>query len=364
MLANAVISSYTGWDQEYKENRDQYDVIFAKAMGGDTGGIQKLEDTTAHITGRKYSVACASATDALLFSLQSNGIGPGDEVLVTNFSFISTSSCITMAGATPVFCDIDLDTYHVSVDSMERMISDKTKAVIYTHLFGNMCDMTAVIAFCKLHGLILIEDSAQSLGSSYGNTIAGSIGNCSVISFNTNKVVSGITGGGVMLTDNPSIAARGIQLRMHGGTPHNFEMVGRMSKMFPANADVINFRLQFLDRWQLKRQMVADRYNDGLSDLPIIIQKPSWELNHNYHKYVIRFCDNKTRNVVRSRLNATVHYERPLSENTMYDTINHRKDAYINSKLACNTILSLPIHPWMMDEEVDHIIQQIRDTLI
>ncbi len=364
MLANAVMPSYTGWDREYRENRSHYDNIFAKSMGGDVSGIQELENTTARITGRKYSIACGSATDALLFSLQSNDVGPGDEVLVTNFSFISTSSCITMAGATPVFCDIDLDTYHVSVASMERMISDKTKAVIYTHLFGNMCDMTAVIAFCKLHGLILIEDSAQSLGSSYGNTIAGSIGNCSVISFNANKVVAGITGGGVMVTDNPSAATRARQLRMHGGTPHNFEVVGRMSKMFSINADVINFRLQFLDQWQLKRQLVADRYNDGLSDLPIIIQKPSRNLNHNYHKYVIRFCDNNIRNVVRSRLNATVHYERPLSENTMYDTINHRKDTYINSKVACDTILSLPIHPWMMGEEVDHIIQQIRDILL
>lgn len=363
MLANAVISSYTGWDQEYKENRDQYDVIFARAMGGDTGGIQKLEDTTAHITGRKYSVACASATDALLFSLQSNDIGPGDEVLVTNFSFISTSSCITMAGATPVFCDIDLDTYHISLASMKRMVTDKTKAVIYTHLFGNMCDTTAVIEFCKLHGLILIEDAAQSLGSSYGNTIAGSIGTCSVISFNSNKVVAGIAGGGVMLTDNPNVAARARLLRMHGGTPHNFEMVGRMSKMFDINADVINFRLQFLDQWQLKRQIIADRYSDGLSDLPITIQKPSWNLNHNYHKYVIRFSDNLTRNTVKDQLGAMIHYKRPLSENTMYDVINHRKDSYINSRVACDTILSLPIHPWMTDAKVDNIVQQIKKSI-
>jgi len=363
MLANAVISSYTGWDQEYKENRSHYDNIFAKSMGGDASGIQKLEDATAQITGRKYSIACASATDALLFSLQSNDVGPGDEVLVTNFSFISTSSCITMAGAIPVFCDIDLDTYHISLASMERMVSDKTKAVIYTHLFGNMCDTTAIIAFCKLHGLILIEDSAQALGSSYGNTVAGSIGNCSVISFNANKVIAGIAGGGVMLTDNPYVAARARRLRMHGGAPDNFEMVGRMSKMFPVNADVINFRLQFLEQWQLKRQIIADQYNDLLSGLPIISQTPDQYLNHNYHKYVVRFNDKTTRDRVRIALGAAIHYERPLSENTMYDTIHHRKDFYPNAKTVCDSIMSLPIHPWINSTSINNIAHQIKNII-
>ena len=142
--------SYDGWDREYAENKDAYIEIFDIFMKQlNYENAEDFEKQIAEYVGRKHVVSVACATDALGFSLMSHGIGPGAEVLVTDFSWISSSSCISMTGATPVFCDIDLDSYHISLDSIKRMVSPRTKAIIYTHLFGNMVDVTEIIEFCK-----------------------------------------------------------------------------------------------------------------------------------------------------------------------------------------------------------------------
>ena len=142
--------SYNGWDREYLENREHYQKLFDESMIKEyEGGTETLEEQIAEYTGRKYAVSCSSATDALQFSLMAHGIGPGDEVMCSNFSWISTSSCISMVGATPVFCDIDLDSYHMSLNSIKALYTDNVKALIYTHLFGNMSDTTEIENFCK-----------------------------------------------------------------------------------------------------------------------------------------------------------------------------------------------------------------------
>ena len=141
-----------------------------------------------------------------MFSLKCLDIKPGDEVLTTNFSWISTASCISMVGATPVFCDIDKETYHISLDSIKRMYSDKVKAIVYPHLFGNMSDITEILKFCKEKNISFIEDAAQAIGSSLNGVKAGTLGELSTISFNANKTIGGIAGGGVVLTDNKDYA--------------------------------------------------------------------------------------------------------------------------------------------------------------
>ena len=156
---------YNGWDREYEENREMYHILFDQAMVKEVeGSTEGLESALSSYTGRSHCVAVANATDALRFSLW--GIGPGDEVLVSDFSWISTSSCISMVGATPVFCDIGLHSYHISIDSIKRMTTDKTKALIYTHLYGSMSDTKEIEHWCINIGIRFIENSAQSLGSS------------------------------------------------------------------------------------------------------------------------------------------------------------------------------------------------------
>jgi perosamine synthetase len=283
--------------------------------------------------------------------LKAHDIGPGDEVLVSDFSWISSASCISMTGATPVFCDIDIASYTISLESIERMYSPKVKAIVYTHLFGNIVDTTEIRKFCKEKGIAFIEDSAQSLGSSLNGTYAGTIGDSSSFSFNTNKVIAGINGGGVYLTDNDKLADSVKKLRKHGKSK-DFETLGYNSKMYFLNASVIDFRLQSLEKNKKVRQEIAADYDMFFEDLPIVLPPVSKGADHNYHKYVIRVEDKDTRKSLKEFLGASIHYEIALSDNSMYQNIEHRKDSCTNSRIVADTVLSLPIHAWLTEEEV------------
>jgi len=357
------MTAYDGWDREYQENKQDYLDAFDRFMSQmNYENNEDFERSFAERVGRKHCVSVASATDALHFTLLAHNIGPGDEVLVTDFSWISSSACASMVGATPVFCDIDLDSYHISLDSIKRMYSDKVKAIIYPHLFGNMSDTTELQQFCKDRNILFIEDAAQSLGSSLHGVRAGTIGDCSVYSFNSNKVIAGINGGGVVLTDDEEIARRVKVIRRHG-KDKDFSMLGFNSRMYVLNAEIINLRLRHAERNQERRQQIAQKYNTAFGDLPIVTQQMSNGLNHNYHKYVVRFNDKETRKRVKTALNASIHYETPLSANTMYNSLTSRRDACTASKTASNTVLSLPVHAYLTDNEVNDIINVVKENL-
>jgi perosamine synthetase len=355
--------TYDGWDREYKENQEQYLKLFDSFMNQTNyENAEFFEKSFAERIGRKYAVSVASATDALHFALLAYKIGVGDEVLVTNFSWISSASCISMTGATPVFCDIDIDSYHMSLESIKRMYSKKTKALIYTPLFGNMTDTSEILNFCKEKGIAFIEDSAQALGSSLNGVLAGTIGDSSVFSFNTNKVVAGINGGGILVTDDSEIAEQVCKIRRHGKST-DFSALGFNSRTYVLNAKIINFRLERAEETRVKREKIAQQYNLAFLNLPIITPTSVPGLVHNYHKYVIRFTDTKTRLRVKDQLTASIHYETPLSKNSMYTNIFHRRDNCVNSNIASSTVLSLPVHAWLTDVEVTSIINIVKETI-
>ena len=355
--------SYDGWDREYQENAAEYIDLFDKFMGQlNYENNEDFERNFAERIGRKYCVSVASATDALHFALLAHRVGAGDEVLVTDFSWISSASCVNMAGATPVFCDIDLDSYHMSLDSIKRMYNDKVKAIVYPHLFGNMSDTSDIRNFCNEKGILFIEDAAQALGASLNGERAGTVGETSVFSFNSNKVISGINGGGVVLTDDETIAKRVKMIRRHG-KDKDFGMLGFNSRMYVLNAQIIELRLRSAERNQSKRQEIARRYNEAFANLPVVTQTSTNGLNHNYHKYTLRFENKDTRKRVKNALKASIHYETPLSANSKYDTIEHRKDDCVNSKLVSDTILSLPIHAWLTNDEVAQVINTVKDSI-
>jgi dTDP-4-amino-4,6-dideoxygalactose transaminase len=355
--------AYDAWDREYQENKQAYLEIFDRFMSQmNYENNEEFERNFAEKLGRKYCVSVASATDALHFALLAHGIGSSDEVLVTDFSWISSSACASLVGATPVFCDIDLDSYHMSLDSIKRMYSDKVKAIVYPHLFGNMTDTKEIESFCKEKGILFIEDAAQALGASLNGVRAGTIGDTSVFSFNSNKVISGINGGGVVLTDDETIAKRVKMIRRHG-KDKDFGMLGYNSRMYVLNAEIITQRLKSAERNQERRQQIARQYNEAFADLPVVTQSSTNGLNHNYHKYVVRFTDKDTRKRVKSALNASIHYETPLSANSMYDGLECRRDACTASKQASDTVLSLPIHAWLTTEEINTVIETVKTSI-
>ena len=346
----------TGWTKEYEIHKHEYLELFDNVMKKEQEtNIEFLEKSLSKKLGRKV-VVCASGTDALHFSLLSLGIGKGDEVLTTAFSWISTASVISMTGATPVFCDIDISSYHMSFESIKRMYSDKVKAIIYPHLFGNMSDITKIKEFCKEKNIHFIEDACQSIGSCYNGVVAGTIGDISTLSFNANKVISGISGGGAIVTDGDTEIFK--KLRKHG----NHEILGYNSKMLLFNAEVINHRLKKLDDYIKSRQEVAKQYDKQLKNY-VVIQEPGNNVNHNYHKYVIRLHNKRVRDELKEKLGASVHYPKPIPENKMYNNIVHRKDNLFSTKTVCDTILTLPIHPYMKKDEINKVVDVILITL-
>jgi UDP-2-acetamido-2-deoxy-ribo-hexuluronate aminotransferase len=217
-----------------------------------------------------------------------------------------------------------------------------------------MSETKHIIDFCKEKNITFIEDAAQSIGASLNDIKAGSIGDISTLSFNANKVVAGIAGGGAILTDNKDKSELFKKLRRHG----NNEVLGYNSKMLFLNACFINFRLKKLKEWQAKRQSIAKQYDEQLKKY-VTIQPTTNGLNHNYHKYVIRLQNKEIRDRLKKLLKAKVHYDKPLSENTMYQNIEHKKDSTFISKIVCDSILTLPIHAYMSPIEVDKVINTI-----
>lgn len=340
------------WDRDYNANKDAYIKLFDQCMSSNQDMVSKLQQRICDYTNRTYAVAVNSATDGLLYSLLAYGIGPGDDVIVSDFSWISSASCITMAGANCIFGDIDSDSYHITLDQIKRKCTVNTKALIYTHLFGNMSDTSEIVQFCKDNDIVLIEDAAQSLGSSLNGIKAGSIGDVSSFSFNDNKVIAGISGGGIVMTDDYDKYVYIEKLKRHGRNQFGeSEFLGYNSQMYNLNAAVINYRMDMLDQWQYKRQSIAQQYNEELSDLDVHIQLPGEQQVHNYHKYTVRFQDQETRDRVCDQLKLSIHYPRTISENIMYDL-----EPQPNAKHVSNTILTLPNHPYMNDQEIEKIL--------
>ena len=321
--------------------------------------VKRFEERWAEYTGAKECVTLTSGTDALHTAGMIANIKLGDEVIVPAHTFISTAEAFANLGATLKYVDSKVSDYGINEDSIEEQITNKTKAIVYPHLFGSMSDTKEILDFCKEKNIAFIEDACQALGSSLNEIKAGTIGDVSTLSFNANKVVAGIAGGGAVLTNDIYKAELFTKLRKHGEK----EILGYNSKMLIFNAEFINFRLKKMEEWITKRQEIAKRYDSVFKDLPIHIQDTSNGLNHNYHKYVIRFKNKTIRDVVKGRLNATIHYDKPLSENFMYENIEHRKDDCINCKRISETILSLPIHPYLTDEEVNKITNMVMITV-
>ena len=225
-----------------------------------------------------------------------------------------------------------------------------------------MSDTAELQNYCKEKNIVFIEDSAQSLGSSLNGVRAGTIGDVSVFSFNSNKVIAGVNGGGVVMTDDEEFAKHIKMIRRHG-KDKDFSRLGYNSRMYVLNGMIIKQRLKFHTENKLRRQEIAKLYDEAFSDLPLILQSNGNGLNHNYHKYVIRTADKDIRKVLKNALKASIHYETPLSKNSMYNNMNMRKDDCIQSNLASATVLSLPIHAWLTDAEINTIIHTVKDTI-
>jgi len=331
--------------------------------------VKLLEDEVAAKLGAKFAIGCASGTDALILSLLAAGIGKGDEVITTPFSFIATAGSIAYAGAKPVFVDIDPVTFNINPALLEAAITPKTRAIMPVHLFGLPADMDPILAIAREHNLVIVEDAAQAIGSRYGGRSTGTFGEYGCFSFFPSKNLGGAGDGGMITTNDAGIAERLQMLRVHGSKKKYFhEMIGTNSRLHALQAAVLRVKLRHLDGWQQGRQNRADRYrrlfeSAGLNSFIGVPPRPPAKFEHVYNQFTIR---SSRRDDLKAFLHSAgvpseIYYPLCIHLQEAFAYLVHTPGDFPESEKASKEVLSLPVYPELPDAQQDRVVQAIAD---
>jgi dTDP-4-amino-4,6-dideoxygalactose transaminase len=361
---------YFGIDRMYKNHSanilDCVNKVFESGkvlMGSE---IDLFEKEIATVCNRKYAISVGSCTDALFFALISAGIKPGDEIIITSFSFIASVTPILRAGAVPVFIDIDPSNFMMDLNSIEEKITTKTKAIIGVHLFGGLLDIEKLENIAKKHSLILIEDTAQSIGAEINSRKAGSMGDISCISFDPTKIIGAFGNGGVILTNNHEYYSTLTKLRYHGKNTetNDFEILGYNSRIATSQAAILIYELKILSQWIKDRNEIADIYFKELQNISqLVLPTVSETCKHVFHKFVIQTEKrDELKTFLQSKgIQTMIHYDKALFEHSIFKNYSFKTAELINIHSIKNTVLSLPIYPELKEEEIRYICDTIKD---
>jgi dTDP-4-amino-4,6-dideoxygalactose transaminase len=361
---------FIGLNRLFNNYRNEYMEATEKVLNSGivVGGphVNEFEKNLAKITNRKYAVSVTSCTDALFFILTACGIGRGDEVITTSYSFIATASAILRTGAAPVFVDVD-EHYHLNLEQVHKKKTDKTKAVIAINLLGDCVDFPAFEEYCSNENLLLIEDAAQSFGARYGNLPSGKLGHASALSFSPMKPLPCFGTAGAVVTDDENLADKCKCLRRHGKSNESPSsiMLGYNSVIPADKAAQLNISLKYVDQWQKRRSIIADRYIADIEEIrDIITPKTRNNAVHCWHKFMIRSSrrDKLKEHLINKGIETQIHYKFPLPSEPIFGDKN--PDSYSQAISYSRTCLSLPIYAELEDEEISYIIKQIRDFYI
>jgi len=350
-------------------------VLEVLASGRYVGGarVESFEQQFATYVGVSECVACNSGTDALYLALRALQIGAGDEVITTPFTFIATAEAISAVGATPVFVDIDPQTFNMDVNQIEAAITAQTKAIIPVHLFGMPVDMTAVMAIAQSHNLAVIEDCAQATGAEWGNEKVGSIGHIGCFSFFPTKNLGACGDGGACTTNDPAIATSIRMLREHGMTTrYCHEETGINSRLDALQATILQIKLPHLDTWNDQRRTVAEHYDRLLQPLPGLVKPQEPKIGKGvWNQYTIRVIGKESSNYrdeVRAHLqehgiSSMVYYPLPLHLQPVYKNLGYQVGQLPVAEQACNEVLSLPMFPELTLDEQEQVVYALKDCL-
>jgi len=329
--------------------------------------VQRFEQELADYCGVKHAVGVSSGTDALLVAMMAMGIGPGDEVITTPFTFFATAGCIARLGAKPVFVDIHPRTYNIQSRDIEGAITDKTKAIVPVHLYGLSAKMDPIMNIAKTNGLKVIEDAAQAAGARYHDRPVGSIGDIGCFSFYPTKNLSGMGEGGACTTDDDELAQKIRDLRNHGADrADHFPVIGGNFRLHGLQAAVLSVKLPHLDSWCDKRREFADSYGRELEEVAITTPFESEQRHHVYNPYTVRVRGKGMRDGLRHHLSACgigsrVYYPTPLHLQPCFAHLGCVEGSLPFAEEAAQQVLSLPIFPEMTTQEQDEVIQCVRE---
>lgn len=330
--------------------------------------VESFEKRIAEYCGVKHAVGVASGTDALLLSLRALGIGTGDKVITSPFTFFATAGAIHNIGATPVFVDIKMDTYNIDPQKVEEFLKSKdiknVKAIVPVHLYGQMADMDYLLEIAEDHDLAVNEDTAQAIGAEYKGKKAGTLGDTGCFSFFPSKNLGGAGDGGMIVTNIEELADKIRTLRVHGSKQKYYHhVVGYNSRLDELQAAILNKKLDYLDRWSGKRRVNAEFYNNKLQLDGIETPFSAENRTHIYNQYTIRTND---RDKLMKFLNdygigTAVYYPLPLHLQPCFSHLGYKKGDLPNSERASEEVLSLPIFPELTREEKAYVVERIME---
>lgn len=333
--------------------------------------VSGLEEEVASYSGVSSAAGVASGTDALILSLRALGIGKGDIVITTPFTFFATAEAASLLGASPVFVDIDPDTYNIDPDKIAEFMAEadfetkeKVKAIIPVHLYGQCAEMDAIMAISKKYGLKVVEDACQAIGSTYKGKSAGSFGETGCISFFPSKNLGGFGDGGMVMSNDQRIVDSIKKLRVHGSTEQYIhDEIGYNSRLDSLQAAVLRVKLKYLDNWFDGRRAIAEKYNEAFKDLPVATPKVAEGNVHTYHQYTIEVEDRNDllQHLMSKDIAARIYYPVPLHLQPCYKDLGYSPGKLPVCEKKAERVLSLPVYPELDEKQVDYIINSVKE---
>ena len=330
--------------------------------------VQRLEEEIAAYSRTPFGIGCASGSDALFLALLGLGIRPGDEVLTTPYTFFATAGAIVRAGATPVFTDIEPDTFNIDTARAAEVLErhPRVRAIIPIHLFGACADMDPILELARLKGIPVIEDAAQSIGAEYKGRRAGTLGDVACFSFFPSKNLGGFGDGGMLCTANEELAARLRALRVHGSKKkYVHQWVGINSRLDALQAAILRVKLRYLDSWTEARQRNAAHYRATLRtfDTPLTAPEPAAHTSrHVYNQFVV-LCpqrDQLQAYLKEHGIGTEVYYPLPLHLQECFAGLGYQRGDFPVSEHLAEEALALPVYPELSSEDIDHVCRTMR----
>ncbi len=326
---------------------------------------EKFEQEFAQYCGVKCCVGVGNGMDAIYFCLKALGIGSGDEVIVPSHTFIATALAVTYAGAVPVFCEVDEDTFLIKPESMKALITKNTKAVIVVHLYGLMADMDKICKICAENGLELIEDCAQAHGASYKDKKAGTYGHAAAFSFYPGKNLGALGDGGAVVTNDKELAAKVAALSNYGSVRKYVHLyLGNNSRLDELQAAFLRVKLKYLDQWNLERNEIARQYlNEIKNDKIKLPSVPDFACNHVWHIFAVRTRerDQLKKYMESYGIETGIHYPIPMHLQKAFSGLYREKGTFSVTERISKTELSIPLFIGMKPEEISTVINVLNN---
>jgi dTDP-4-amino-4,6-dideoxygalactose transaminase len=354
---------------QYAEFKAQFEVAVSRvlASGQVINGpdVAALEDEVAQYCQASHGVGCGSGTEALSLALHGLEIGPGDEVIVPNFTFFASAGCIARTGAKPVFVDIEPDTFNLDPVQVGNKITSRTRAIMVVHLFGQCAEMSRIWQIAERAKVPIIEDAAQAMGAEYQDKRAGSLGIAGCLSFYPTKNLGAYGDAGLTVTSDANLAARMTVLRTHGMTPKYYhKYLGWNARLDTIQAALLRIKLPHLDRWISQRQEAARRYDELIEDrhLSHFLKRPTAkpQRRHTWNQYVVRVGDGRRDDLAKylksNGVGFEIYYPMPLHLQECLSYLGHKEGEFPVSEAACKCVLALPMYPDIKEEQQARVI--------